>query len=163
MRRGLLLVLFVALAGGAFALSASGSDERPLIKVAKRPAAAELPPLPEMRPKVVEPVAGDAGGAAAAVEADPGLEEVGPKPTEPASVAARSRRSAGRTDITKATALSNGVALPPLEAPEEVKQIIRPATPSPARPTYGAAGTASGSTRATTAPARSRSRSRPPA
>jgi hypothetical protein len=33
-------------------------------------------------------------------------------------------RRVGRTDITKAVALPNGVALPPLEAPEEVKQII---------------------------------------
>ena len=33
-------------------------------------------------------------------------------------------RRTGHTDITKATALPNGIALPPLEAPEEVKQII---------------------------------------
>ncbi len=82
--------------------------------------AAELPPLPKMRPKVVEPVAGDTGPSPAT---DPGLEEVGPKPTRAAS-GTRSLRAVGRTDITKATALANGVALPPLEAPEEVKQII---------------------------------------
>ena len=80
----------------------------------------ELPPLPKLRPKVVEPVAGDTGTAPTT---DPGLEEVGPKPTRAAS-GARPRQAVGRTDITKATALSNGVALPPLEAPEEVKQII---------------------------------------
>jgi cell wall-associated NlpC family hydrolase len=82
--------------------------------------ATELPPLPKMRPKVVEPVAGDTGTS---VTTDPGLDEVGPKPTRAAS-GARPRRSVGHTDITKATALANGVALPPLEAPEEVKQII---------------------------------------
>ena len=83
---------------------------------------AELPPLPEMRPTVVEPEAGDTG-AAAPTEPDPGLTEAGPKPTQPASAGAHPSR-VGRTDITKANALSNGVALPPLEAPEEVKQII---------------------------------------
>ena len=82
--------------------------------------AAELPPLPKMRPKVVEPVAGDTGTSPMT---DPGLEEVGPKPTRAASDT-RPGRSVGHTDITKATALANGVALPPLEAPEEVKQII---------------------------------------
>ena len=78
-----------------------------------------------MRPKVVEPVAGN-GGAGAEPVTDPGLTDVGPKPTGPASAGTHRRpsRSAAPTDITKATALGNGVALPPLEAPEEVKQII---------------------------------------
>ena len=61
--------------------------------------------------------------ARADVGPDPGLEDAGPKPTQPASAGAKPRRT-GRTDITKATALPNGIALPPLEAPEEVKQII---------------------------------------
>jgi hypothetical protein len=66
-------------------------------------------------------VAGDTGVPDAA--RDPGLENAGPKPTRPASAGAKPRRI-GHTDITKATALPNGIALPPLEAPEEVKQII---------------------------------------
>jgi cell wall-associated NlpC family hydrolase len=119
MRRGVLILLVAGLAAGVFTLSASGRAEPPAAAVEKR--AAELPPLPEMRPKVVEPVAGDTGAAA---EPDLGLEEVGPKPTRPASAGTRPRRSIGRTDITRATALPNGVALPPLEAREEVKQII---------------------------------------
>jgi hypothetical protein len=76
-----------------------------------------------MRPKLVEPVAGDAGSAGGAASTDPGLNDVGPKPTRAASAGGRPRR-VGRTDITKATALPNGVALPPLEAPDEVKEII---------------------------------------
>ena len=115
--------MFVAVGAGAFALGAPSEQPAPApapakARVVEQPA--ELPPLPKLRPKVVEPVAGDTGTA---VTADPGLEDVGPKPTRAAS-GARLRRSVGRTDITKATALSNGVALPPLEAPEEVKQII---------------------------------------
>jgi cell wall-associated NlpC family hydrolase len=111
-----------AIAVSAWALSASGDEpvaKAPVANIVKR---AELPPLPEMRPKVVEPQAGEVAGAAPA-EQDPGLSDAGPKPTKPASAGARPRK-VGRTDITKATALPNGVALPPLEAPEEVKQII---------------------------------------
>jgi hypothetical protein len=126
MRRSIAIVLaaaLTALVGGALALSASGDEP-----VAAKPRVAapvkksELPPLPEMRPKVVEPQAGTTAGEVSD-EPDPGLEEVGPKPEQPASSGARPRR-VGRTDITQAVALSNGVALPPLEAPEEVKQII---------------------------------------
>ena len=129
MRRGVLLSLVAgvaALAAGGFALSASGQEDAAAPRGAAAPkAAADLPPLPKMRPKVVEPVAGAAGGVAEAPVTDPGLTDVGPKPDggrlgrTPAGV-----RSPGRTDITRATALPNGIALPPLEAPEEVKQII---------------------------------------
>jgi cell wall-associated NlpC family hydrolase len=113
-----------ALAAGVLALGASGDEQaapKPAAKVqaAKR---SELPPLPKLRPKVVEPVAG-ASGPTAEAAADPGLTEIGPKPTRPASAAKR-RGTVRHTDITKATALPNGIALPPLDAPEEVKQII---------------------------------------
>ena len=124
MRRGLLFMLIAglaALAAGVVTLSAAGEDKtaKPQVAAARK---SELPPLPKLRPKVVEPVAGDAGGAVEAAP-DPGLENAGPKPTQPASAGLKPRRT-GHTDITKATALPNGIALPPLEAPEEVKQII---------------------------------------
>jgi hypothetical protein len=119
--RLLLVTGIAALAAGVWALGAAGDEpaKESQVVAVKR---SELPPLPEMRPKVVEPEAGDTGASAPA-EPDPGLTDAGPKPTQPASDGARPRK-VGRTDITKATALSNGVALPPLEAPEEVKQII---------------------------------------
>jgi cell wall-associated NlpC family hydrolase len=119
--RLLIAVAVAALAVGVYALSSSG-EEPPAKARAKVVEQAELPPLPEMRPKVVEPQAGTVAGSAPA-DPDPGLSDPGPKPTEPASAGVHPRR-VGRTDITKATALSNGVALPPLEAPEDVKQII---------------------------------------
>lgn len=126
MRRSIAIVLaaaLTALAGGALALSASGDEPvAPKPQVAAIEKKSELPPLPEMRPKVVEPEAGSTVGDVSD-EPDPGLEEIGPKPKQPASSGARPPR-VGRTDITKAVALSNGVALPPLDAPEEVKQII---------------------------------------
>ena len=110
-----------ALGAAVLALGASGDEPapKPQVLAAKR---SELPPLPELRPKVVEPVAGSTGTEVDAAP-DPGLTDAGPKPTQPASAGARPRK-VGHTDITKATALPNGIALPPLEAPEEVKQII---------------------------------------
>ena len=118
-----LLVLpatIAALAAGVLALGASGDEPapKPQTAAAKK---SELPPLPKLRPRVVEPVAGDAGTPE--VGPDPGLENAGPKPTQPASAGVKPHRI-GRTDITKATALPNGIALPPLDAPVEVKQII---------------------------------------
>jgi hypothetical protein len=120
-------VLVVALGLAGLALAAAG-DERPRTVVAAPKAeqhAPDLPPLPEMRPKVVEPVAGNGGDAPAAPVTDPGLSEVGPKPKGPASAGARTHAAEiRRADPSKAVALGNGVALPPLGAPEEVKQII---------------------------------------
>ena len=125
MRRGVLAVLVVAAGIGVLAYVASGreSDARAVPAAAPEKKAADLPPLPDMRPKVVEPVAGNAGGTSEPVT-DPGLSEVGPKPKGPASVGTRHLNSVRRADPSKAVALGNGVALPPLEAPEEVKQII---------------------------------------
>jgi cell wall-associated NlpC family hydrolase len=125
MRRGVLLVLLAGVA--VLVVAALSSGREPKQAPAAKPVteeAADLPPLPEkMRPKVVEPVAGS-GGTSEETVTDPGLENVGPKPTGPASAGTKRQGGAGSTDITKATALGNGVALPPLEAPEEVKQII---------------------------------------
>jgi hypothetical protein len=127
LKRGLLLAVLVAVAvaAGGLALAASGREHtaaRP-VAAAEKKQAADLPPLPDMRPKVVEPVAGNGGDEAAPVT-DPGLTEVGPKPKGPASAGAAKRGSGVTADPSKARALGNGVAVPPLEAPEEVKQII---------------------------------------
>ena len=120
-------MLLAGLAALAVAALSSGKERR--VTAGKpAPAAAKrdvLPPLPKMRPKVVEPVAGNGGSAGDTTPTtDPGLNTVGPAPKGPASAGARRRGDVGTTDITKAYALGNGVALPPLEAPEEVKQII---------------------------------------
>ena len=129
MRRGLLLAGVSLLAAGIFALSASGREgataPEPAAPLQAQPETAELPPLPEMRGRVVEPVAGDAGSGEAAAVPDPGLEDVGPRPTSPASSARQHGRSNGISPrVDRAVALDNGVAVPPLEAPREVKEII---------------------------------------
>jgi cell wall-associated NlpC family hydrolase len=124
MRRGVLLVLLAGVAALIAAALSSGQEPHKAAAAPTPAAKADLPPLPQMRPKVVEPVAGNGGADGAAATTDPGLSDVGPAPTGPASAGARRRGATGSTDITKANALGNGVALPPLEAPEEVKQII---------------------------------------
>jgi cell wall-associated NlpC family hydrolase len=124
----------VTLGAGWAALGAA--DPEPV----KRPAAtspmvapattqeSELPPLPEdMRAKVVEPVAGTVTAVPDEKSAaDPGLTGTDSKPTREASSAVRGDNpaSGGSNAIDKAVALPDGVALPPLEAPEAVKKII---------------------------------------
>jgi cell wall-associated NlpC family hydrolase len=90
-------------------------------------------PLPKSHPRVVDPTAGEAagGGSAASssgVAAESRSDMTLPKPTGPATVSTRD--TAGSDGLhglqaNKATALPNGVALPPLQAPEAVMEIIR--------------------------------------
>jgi cell wall-associated NlpC family hydrolase len=83
-----------------------------------------------MRPKVVEPKAGAVGRAPASSSAptsrDPGLDHAGPAPTAPATAGLRpgAGSAAGRGSVTRATALPNGIAVPPLEAPDAVRRMI---------------------------------------
>ena len=136
MRRTALLACLLGLAvmgGGYLAIGAAGEDKGRQDLTGEKPeprSEAKLPPLPkQLRSRVVQPQAGDTGGEAPAEpEDDTGLEDPGPKPTRPASTGGRKASGvlAGvdGSSTTKATALSNGVALPPLEAPEAVRQII---------------------------------------
>jgi hypothetical protein len=128
-RRALVLGVLLALAaagGGWLAFGSDGSREQGTASAAQRPAdrPASLPPLPKMRPKVVQPSAGEVAQAAPADDED---EIEAPKPTRAASGTTKIDRDAAQVagDGThRATALSNGIALPPLEAPEEIKQMI---------------------------------------
>jgi cell wall-associated NlpC family hydrolase len=130
MRRVALAALvagLAALAAGWLALGASGHDRPAVGRLTAAPAAtpaAELPPLPNAHPRLVQPVAG--GGAPAPTSTDSGLNTAGPKPTGPATDAIRGAHpgSGGAGSVTRAIALGNGVALPPLQAPEAVRQII---------------------------------------
>jgi cell wall-associated NlpC family hydrolase len=83
----------------------------------------ELPPLPAMHPTVMEPAvsaATDTGASAAPAERDPA----------PTRAATRGRKRVSSGDqlggsVTKARALPSGVAVPPLESPQAVKDIIQ--------------------------------------
>ena len=88
-----LVIGIAALAVATYALTVSGDEP-----TARPPAARavvvekpELPPLPELRPTVVEPEAGNLPSESTG--ADPGLSDACPKPTEPASAGAHPRRT----------------------------------------------------------------------
>jgi cell wall-associated NlpC family hydrolase len=93
---------------------------------------AKLPPLPdESRPRVVEPSAGVTHEEV--VEEEEAEEDLvaadrgdTPKPTGPASSTNRRSGIPAAIDgsVRKATALPNGIALPPLEAPTAVLKVI---------------------------------------
>jgi hypothetical protein len=125
------ITAMLACAAGVLALSASG-EERAAAPAPERKAAyverqqTELPPLPkEHEPNVVEPIAGASGDTAAepAQQAPP---TAAPRPRGAASSGdvELSRPSTAGDGIRIATALPNGIALPPLEAPEAVRQMI---------------------------------------
>jgi cell wall-associated NlpC family hydrolase len=136
MRRSAPLACLLGLAvlgGGWIAIGAAGGENGASQNLTgakvEVQSQAKLPPLPKRsRARVVQPEAGATGVAAAEPEQDPGLSDPGPKPTRAAS--SGGKRASGvlagvdGSSTTKATALSNGVALPPLEAPEAVRQII---------------------------------------
>jgi cell wall-associated NlpC family hydrolase len=132
-----------AKAAGATSVPAAGRDGVVSAETAKREGGAKaerdpdqidpLAPLPKARPKVVAPVAGQANEAEEAPGARGGGESAEeqmslPKPTAPASRGSNGGVDTGgvrNLSADTATALPNGVALPPLEAPEAVMQVIR--------------------------------------
>ncbi len=118
------VVAVVALASGG-----EGADGSSASAPARE--AREDPPLRRGRPQVVEPVAGETAEVAALPEtaaepkADPGTSDAAR--SRASRVQADSLRDDGPTDddsISKANVLPNGIALPPLEAPEAVQRII---------------------------------------
>jgi cell wall-associated NlpC family hydrolase len=121
-----LLIAFATLSlAGCGAAEEEAAGPRAKVKAAHK---AELPPLPKPRPKLSEPVAGQVEGADAetATTGAAAPEDNAPKPTGPASgtLERDNTPSAINGGTKNATALDNGVALPPLEAPAAVLKII---------------------------------------
>ncbi|HZB74615.1 MAG TPA: hypothetical protein VE526_00220 [Solirubrobacteraceae bacterium] len=119
-------LLFAACGGDEVEAPAPAPVQAPA-QVIERPQT-ELPPLPERSSAtVVEPVAG-ASTAKAAAPAAPATQAPptdAPRPTSAASEGASASRPVSAGDgVDQATALPNGIALPPLEAPEAVRQMI---------------------------------------
>jgi cell wall-associated NlpC family hydrolase len=118
---GLLLTVLVA---SAFALSSCGGADG-----SSRASAADvaIEPLPTRNPRAraVEPVAGESADYANLPSAD-----AAPEPAArgaSAAAAPKLRKGNGPThdaSISNADVLKNGIALPPIEAPEEVRLII---------------------------------------
>ena len=128
-RRRRMLLGFLAAAVSALALSACGGSEDP----SSAPSAAAdeaIEPLPTRttRPKAVEPVAGESSETAALPEetaVDPA-----PAPAGASAPLGKGKRKAGSgptsdAAISNAEVLKAGVALPPIEAPEQVREIIQ--------------------------------------
>ena len=98
-------------------------------RAARAPARSEaaIEPLPTRNPraKAVEPVAGESAESAALAAADPADE---PRATGASSgPLPKVKKGNGPTSdaaISNADVLKNGIALPPIEAPEEVRLII---------------------------------------
>jgi cell wall-associated NlpC family hydrolase len=128
MTRPLRLLLTCLLLALAPVLAGCGADAASPRAEVKSASAAEQPPLPKLHPKVVEPVAGQTGDTAdeAVTTGAAAPEDTPPKPTGAASDTTRhvDAPSAINGGTKTATALDNGVALPPLEAPAEVLKII---------------------------------------
>jgi cell wall-associated NlpC family hydrolase len=85
-----------------------------------------LPPLPTMHPTVMEPAVSAVTDTRASAHAEVPAE----KDPAPTRAATRGGRRTSIDDelggsVTRARALSNGVAVPPLESPQAVKDIIQ--------------------------------------
>jgi cell wall-associated NlpC family hydrolase len=108
-------------APGLAALPSDGHDDEQM---------AEMAPLPKARPTLVQPEAGQAS-TASGVDLPVARPDAGkdPEVTGPASSSTRAdvdgEAAASGLTATTATALPNGVALPPLEAPQAVLDVIR--------------------------------------
>ncbi len=124
-----------AAGGGAIALAASAGEGDAASAPPQRTAAyAErrqtvLPPLPaEHKAKLVEPVAGESGSTPGARREPAQAPPTGaPKPRGAASAAGDldlAPPSTSGDGVRQATALPNGIALPPLEAPQAVRDMI---------------------------------------
>src|SRR4051794_19385057 len=120
---GIVSVILAAVASLALAL-----PDHPTAAVAK-PAvhrSAELPPMPALHPKVVEPTVSVATAThpPVATTRRHGKDQVQPPAGPRGEGASRGTGSLGGS-VEKARALPNGVAVPPLEAPQAVRDIIQ--------------------------------------
>ena len=127
MRRTALIGAVVACAAAAGCASdEQAAPQRAVVAAAPAPET-KLPPLPEdHQAKVVEPVAGAATPEPAAAPKPKAVKT--PKPAQADDAASPKvdipRPVTAGDGVHKATALPNGIALPPLDAPEAVRQMI---------------------------------------
>jgi cell wall-associated NlpC family hydrolase len=120
---GLLVVLVVAV----IALSGGSGDSRAGASTTAQPAFEQLPTR-NSRAQAVEPVAGETAATAALPTETAADQPAAGGASAPIRRASRSQTRStsptGDSAITTAEVLKNGIALPPIEAPEAVHQII---------------------------------------
>ena len=123
---GLLLAVFVA---SAFALSScGGADGASSANASANGAQDAIEPLPTRNPraKAVEPVAGESAESAALASSGAEDQPAAAGTSAPLPRLSKKKGNGPTSDaaISSADVLKNGVALPPIEAPEEVRLII---------------------------------------
>jgi cell wall-associated NlpC family hydrolase len=128
-RASALIVAGVAAAAAALAFALPGhptASAQP-VAVHKTQEKPDLPPLPALHPTVVQPSVGGQNAPAAAAAAAESLPKHDPVPTRAATRDSRPAHADSRLagSVTSAKALPNGVAVPPLEAPTAVREIIQ--------------------------------------
>ncbi len=128
-RRSLLLGVAVVAATGLALPACGGAGESRQGGAGAGPVAL-VEPLPTRNPraKAVEPVAGESAESAA-LPAEQAADQPAPRgASAPRKVASRGRirgtGPSGDAAISGAEVLKNGIALPPIEAPDEVRRII---------------------------------------
>ena len=124
-RRVALVAGLIAVVGSAGAVSACGEAEDPGARAAAGRAPAAVEPLPTRNPRAraVEPVAGESSEYAALPTGEPDVVPKGSGASAPAPKLPK-RGPSSDDDISEAQVLKNGIALPPIEAPEPVRRII---------------------------------------
>lgn len=120
------LLAFLAVVACAGVLSACGDAEDASNPSAANAGVAAVDPLPTRNPraKAVEPVAGE-GAEYAGLPSERGSSE--PAPAGASVPVGKGRKGNGPTSdaaVSEAEVLRNGIALPPIEAPGEVRRII---------------------------------------
>jgi cell wall-associated NlpC family hydrolase len=121
---GIFAAFVAAAAALAFALPGHPTASAQPTAVVKR--SSELPPMPALHPTVVQPAVSAAGTtrASARPEADPAKDPVPTRAASRGGKPAAADTPLGES-VTQARALPNGVAVPPLEAPQAVRDIIQ--------------------------------------
>jgi len=122
-----MLLGFLAILASAAGLSACGGSEHSST-ASSNPAGAAVEPLPtrKTRPKAVEPVAGESAEYAALPTEEP-TSDAAPAPAGASAPLGKRKRGDGPTSdvaISEAEVRKEGVALPPIEAPQAVRDII---------------------------------------
>ena len=125
-RRRMLLGVLAVVASAAALSACGGSDGASTASSATADAVVEPLPTRRSRPKALEPVAGESAETAALPTDEAGAEPA-PTPSGTSAPLGKRKRGGGPTGdaaISQAEVRKEGVALPPIEAPQAVRDII---------------------------------------
>ena len=119
-------MMLLALGALAAVLASCGGKSASADATASKPGSG-LGPIPTPKARAVEPVAGESAAYADLPTEQPGDQATPSGASAPGPRISRRNKNTGPTHdaaISNAEVLKNGIALPPIEAPEPVRQII---------------------------------------